>query len=89
MHCLGAPSDAFPKAALSIYRDEMPAKGESSVSYNRFCKRYREFAVRRQAAAPAARKVGQIMKAGRVEPTFRARRRCRLSFRDAGGIKSR
>lgn len=43
------------------YRDEMTARGEPSMSYDRFCKRYREFTVRKQVVSRVGHKAGRIM----------------------------
>ncbi len=53
------------------YRDEAAAKGEPAMSYDRFRKRYREFAARTQAVSRVGRKAGRTMEAGWAGPTMR------------------
>ncbi len=53
------------------YRDEAAAKGEPAMSYDRFCKRYREFAARTQVVGRVGRKAGRTMEAGWAGPTMR------------------
>ena len=40
------------------YRDEQRSKGEPFMSYDRFCKRYREFTVRKQVVSRVGHRAG-------------------------------
>lgn len=53
------------------YRDEAAAKGEPAMSYDRFCKRYREFAARTQVVSRVGRKAGRTMEVDWAGPTMR------------------
>ena len=52
------------------YRDEARAKGEPSMSYDRFCKRYREFTVRRQVVSRVGHKAGRVLEVDWAGPTM-------------------
>ncbi len=60
-----------PKRLHAECRDEAAAKGEPAMSYDRFCKRYREFAARAQVVSRVGRKAGRTMEAGWAGPTMR------------------
>lgn len=53
------------------YRDEAAAKDEPAMSYDRFCKRCREFAARTQVAGRVGRKAGRTMEVDWAGPTMR------------------
>ena len=53
------------------YRDDARSKGESFMSYDRFCKRYREFTVRKQAVSRVGHKAGRILEVDWAGPTMR------------------
>ena len=52
------------------YRDACSARGEASMGYDRFCKRYREFTVRKSVVSRVGHKAGRIMEAGWAGPTL-------------------
>ena len=52
------------------YRDELTEKGEPSMSYDRFCKRYREFTVHKQVVSRVGHKAGRIMEVDWAGPTM-------------------
>lgn len=52
------------------YRDETSARGEPSMSYDRFCKRYREFTVRKQVVSRVGHKAGRVMEVDWAGPTM-------------------
>ena len=52
------------------YRDEARAKGEPSMSYDRFCKRYREFTVSRQVVSRVGHKAGRVLEVDWAGPTM-------------------
>ena len=52
------------------YRDGQRSKGEPFMSYDRFCKRYREFTVRRQVASRVGHKAGRILEVDWAGPTM-------------------
>ena len=52
------------------YRDEARAKGEPFMSYDRFCKRYREFTVRKQVVSRVGHKAGRILEVDWAGPTM-------------------
>ena len=52
------------------YRDALLAKGEPAMSYDRFCKRYRGFTVRKQVVSRVGHKAGRIMEADWAGPTM-------------------
>lgn len=52
------------------YRDEASSRGEPSMSYDRFCKRYREFTVRRQVTSRVGHKAGRVMEVDWAGPTM-------------------
>ena len=51
------------------YRDGQRSKGDPFMSYDRFCKRYREFTVRRQVAGRVGHKAGRILEVDWAGPT--------------------
>lgn len=53
------------------YRDAAAAKGEPAMSYDRFCKRYREFTVRKQVVSRVGHKAGRTMEVDWAGPTMR------------------
>ena len=52
------------------YRDEQRSKGEPFMSYDRFCKRYREFTVRRQVVSRVGHRAGRILEVDWAGPTM-------------------
>lgn len=52
------------------YRDGQRSKGEPFMSYDRFCKRYREFTVRRQVVSRVGHKAGRILEVDWAGPTM-------------------
>lgn len=52
------------------YRDEQRSKGGPFMSYDRFCKRYREFTVRRQVVSRVGHKAGRILEVDWAGPTM-------------------
>ena len=52
------------------YRDGARSKGEPFMSYDRFCKRYREFTVRRQVVSRVGHKAGRILEVDWAGPTM-------------------
>ena len=58
------------------YRDDARSKGEPFMSYDRFCKRYREFTVRKQVVRPG-RAQGRAHHGGRLGRADDAARRSR------------
>ena len=53
------------------YRDDARSKGEPFMSYDRFCKRYREFTVRKQVVSRVGHKAGRILEVDWAGPTMR------------------
>ena len=51
------------------YRDEQRSKGEPFMSYDRFCKRYRELTVRRQVVSRVGHRAGRILEVDWAGPT--------------------
>ena len=51
------------------YRDACSARGEASMGYDRFCRRYRELTVRKSVVSRVGHKAGRIMEAGWAGPT--------------------
>ena len=60
-----------PRRLHAEYRDEARAKGEPSMSYDRFCKRYREFTVGRQVVSRVGHKAGRVLEVDWAGPTTR------------------
>ena len=58
------------KRPRAEYRDACSARGESSMGYDRFRERYREFTVRKSVVSRVGHKAGRIMEAGRAGPTM-------------------
>ena len=52
------------------YRDSLLAKGEPAMSYDRFCKRYRGFTVRKQVVSRVGHKAGRVMEVDWAGPTM-------------------
>lgn len=52
------------------YRDACADRGEPSMSYDRFCKRYREFTVRKQVVSRVGHKAGRITEVDWAGPTM-------------------
>lgn len=52
------------------YRDEQRSKGEPFMSYDRFCKRYREFTVRRQVVSRVGHRAGRMLEVDWAGPTM-------------------
>lgn len=52
------------------YRDACSARGEASMGYDRFCKRYREFTVRKSVVSRVGHKAGRIMEVDWAGPTM-------------------
>ncbi|MBM6868111.1 IS21 family transposase [Collinsella tanakaei] len=52
------------------YRDEQGSKGEPFMSYDRFCKRYREFTVRKQVVSRVGHRAGRILEVDWAGPTM-------------------
>ena len=52
------------------YRDEQRSKGGPFMSYDRFCKRYREFTVSKQVVSRVGHKAGRIMEVDWAGPTM-------------------
>lgn len=52
------------------YRDALLAKGEPAMSYDRFCKRYREFTVRKQVVSRVGHRAGRITEVDWAGPTM-------------------
>ena len=51
-------------------REECAARGEAAMSYDRFCKRYRQFAVSRNVVSRVGRKAGRNMEVDWSGPTM-------------------
>lgn len=58
------------KGLHAEYRDGMRSKGEPFMSYDRFCKRYREFTVRKQVVSRVGHKAGRITEVDWAGPTM-------------------
>lgn len=52
------------------YREECAARGEAAMSYDRFCKRYRQFTVSRNVVSRVGRKAGRNMEVDWSGPTM-------------------
>ena len=52
------------------YRDACSARGEPAMSYDRFCKRYRGFTVRKQVVSRVGHKAGRVMEVDWAGPTM-------------------
>ena len=52
------------------YRDALLERGEPSMSYDRFCKRYREFTVRKQVTSRVGHKAGRVTEVDWAGPTM-------------------
>lgn len=52
------------------YRDGQRSKGEPFMSYDRFCKRYREFTVRKQVVSRVGHRAGRILEVDWAGPTM-------------------
>ena len=52
------------------YRDEQRSKGEPFMSYDRFCKRYREFTVRKQVVSRVGHRAGRILEVDWAGPAM-------------------
>ena len=52
------------------YRDEQRSKGEPFMSYDRFCKRYREFTVRKQVVSRVGHRAGRVLEVDWAGPTM-------------------
>ena len=52
------------------YQDSLLAQGEPAMSYDRFCKRYREFTVRKQVVSRVGHKAGRITEVDWAGPTM-------------------
>ena len=52
------------------YREECAARGEAATSYDRFCKRYRQFTVSRNVVSWVGRKAGRNMEVDWSGPTM-------------------
>ena len=52
------------------YREECAARGEAATSYDRFCKRYRQFTVSRNVVGRVGRKAGRNMEVDWSGPTM-------------------
>ncbi len=52
------------------YRDKAAAKGEPAMSYDRFCKRYREFTTSKQVVSRVGHKAGRITEVDWAGPTM-------------------
>ena len=52
------------------YREECTARGEAATSYDRFCKRYRQFTVSRNVVSWVGRKAGRNMEVDWSGPTM-------------------
>ena len=52
------------------YREECAARGEAVTSYDRFCKRYRQFTVSRNVVSRVGRKAGRNMEVDWSGPTM-------------------
>lgn len=53
------------------YRDGCAERGEPAMSYDRFCKRYREFTVKKQVVSRVGHKAGRTMEVDWAGPTMR------------------
>ena len=53
------------------YKDVCAKRGEPSMSYDRFCKRYRSFTVQKQVVSRVGHKAGRIMEVDWAGPTMR------------------
>ena len=53
------------------YRDACAERSEPSMSYDRFCKRYRSFTVHKQVVSRVGHKAGRIMEVDWAGPTMR------------------
>ena len=68
--------DVYPEVGVTLkrlheeYRDEQRSKGEPFMSYDRFCKRYREFTVRKQVVSRVGHRAGRILEVDWAGPTM-------------------
>lgn len=58
------------KRLRAEYRDALLKRGEPSMSYDRFCKRYREFTVRKQVTSRVGHKAGRVAEVDWAGPTM-------------------